>query len=284
MNEVVNMTGFAFVQRLAKDLNAGTVKIPSFPDIVVRIKKTLDDENCNTEKLTRVVVTEPALAARLLTLSNSALMQRGDAAVYDLRTAINRLGFVMVRNAAMSVAIEQIFIGTSIGPHRSRLREIWKDAARVAAISFALSQHLKNPNPDEALMAGLLHNVGKLYILMNAAEFEDFIDTEEALDDVIECWHGQIGRAIIEGWGFSEAMATAAADHMDLDRAVYGPPDLTDVVTVAWLMTHPQDNDVDANSKPVRAYSRIGLDEEKRIRIFEESRADIEALTAALGG
>ncbi len=284
MNDAVNMAGFSFVQRLAKDLNSGTVKIPSFPDIVVRIKKTLDDENCNIEKLTQVVGTEPALAARLLAMSNSALMKRGDAAVYDLRTAVNRLGSDMVRNAAMSVAIEQIFIGSSLGPHRKRLREIWKDAARIAAISFALAQHLDNPNPDEALMAGLLHNVGKLYILMHAAEFEDFIDSEEALDEVVENWHGQIGRAIIEGWEFSDAMAAAAADHMDLDRAVYGPPDLTDVVTVAWLMTHPAANDDDVNSKPVRAFSRIGLDKEKRMKIVDDSQADIDALTSALGG
>lgn len=284
MNDVVNAAGFAFVQSLAADLNSGEVKIPSFPDVVMRIKDTLDDPNCDVEKLTRVVSTEPALAARLLLMSNSALMRRGGKAVGDLRTAINRLGAEMLRTAAMSVAVEQIFIGSSLGPHRRRLHCIWKDAAKVAAVSFALARNLKKFNPDEALIAGLLHNVGKLYILLRAADFAEFFSSDEVLEAVVEQWHGQIGRAIIEGWGFSDAMAAAAADHMDLSRGLLAFPDLTDLVSLAWLIAQPAANDEEMDAQFVRACGRVGLDEGKRDLIIRESQADIDALATALGG
>lgn len=283
MNDV-DRAGFAFVQGLASDLNTGTVKLPSFPDIVVRIKNALEDENCDPDKLARIVSAEPALAGRLLSMANSALLQRGGKKVSDLRTAISRLGYDMLRTAATSVALEQVFISSAVADQRARLRMVWKDAAQVAALSYAVARHIRSFNPDEALMTGLLHNVGKLYILMRASDFEDFFENEEALESVIEHWHGQIGRAIIEGWEFPDDMARAAADHTDLSRSVSGPPDMTDLLTVAWLMSRSGIGAESEHGAPVRAYTRLSFDDEKRQRVVEDSQADIAALTAALGG
>ncbi len=274
--------GFTFVQNLAADLNKGDVKIPSFPDIVIRIKRALEDENCDIEKLTKVVSSDPALAARLLALANSALLQRGAKQVQDLRTAVGRLGQKMVRNTAMSVAVEQIFLGSSLGSHRERLREIFRESTRVAAYTFTLARTLTKINPDEALMAGLLHNVGKLYIIMQATNHPEFIDSDETMDQLMQNWHGQIGKAIIEGWGFSEAMADAAADHSDLERAVMGPADLTDIVTVASLLAQPAANEDEFSS--VRAWSRLNLCDERQLAIIHDSESDIDAMAAALGG
>lgn len=284
MNDV-DRAGFAFVQRLASDLNTGNVQLPSFPDILIRIKNAMRDENCDADKLARIAAAEPALAARLLSMSNSALMQRGGNAVGDLRTAIGRLGYEMLHTAAMSVALEQVFISSSVKDQRHRLRRVWKDAAQVAALSYALAKNLDCKfNPDEALMAGLLHNVGKLYILMRSSDFQEFFETDEMLESVIEQWHGQIGRAIIEGWEFSDDMADAAANHMDLARSVSGPPDLTDLMTIAWLMSRAGNGAEDEYGSAIRAYSRLGFDAEKREQVAQDSKADIEALTVALGG
>lgn len=284
MNSVVNEAGFAFVQGLAADLNTGSVKVPSFPDIVVRIRKTLDDENCNVDILTRLVSSEPALAARLLSIANSALIQRGGKTVADLRTAINRLGYETVHSAAMSVAVEQIFIGSAVGPARNLLKTVWKEAGNVAAISFALARHLKEFNPDEALLAGLLHNVGKLYIVMRAADFAEFFSDDEVFAAVIEHWHGQIGQAILEGWEFPEELAAVAANHMDLERAFIAAPSLTDLVSLAWMMTRPAENDSQWDAQLIRACRRVGLDEGQRDLIINESQAEIQSLASAFGG
>src|SRR5678816_3868049 len=102
----VHTAAFAFVQELARELNRGDLNLPSFPDSVVRIRKALDDPNCSPDKLARIATADQVLAGRLLKMANSALLQRGGGAVSELRTAIFKLGFAMVRNAAISVAMQ----------------------------------------------------------------------------------------------------------------------------------------------------------------------------------
>ncbi len=279
--EVVDTAGFKFVQDLASDLNRGDVKLPSFPDVVMRIKRAIEEQNCDSARLARIVSSEPALAARLLKVANSALMQRGGKPVKDIKTAIARLGVQMLHSTAVSVAVEQIFLGASLKEQRERLRTVWRDAAHVAAFSYTLARRVRvGINPDEALLGGLLHNVGKLYIVMNADRHPLFLRDEQALDLVADAWHGQIGRAILEAWDFSDGLAAAAADHMDLERSVSGPADLTDMVSVAWLMTR-KDGFYTAGTN-VRAFSRLRLDEDKCATIRHESIDEIKALGQAL--
>src|SRR5262245_55877431 len=99
---------FAFVQALAAELSTGKVELPSFPDIAMRVRQVLADEGVSPEKVVRVVGSEPALAARLLQLANSAALNFSGKAVTDLRTAVNRMGFNMVRSAAIAFAMSQL--------------------------------------------------------------------------------------------------------------------------------------------------------------------------------
>lgn len=279
----VASAGFKFVQGLAADLNRGDVKLPSFPDAVMRIKRAIEHRGCNADKLARIVASEPALAARLLKVANSALMKRGGKPVNDLKTAISRLGHETLHTTAISVAVEQIFLGAALNEHRQRLRKVWRDAAHVAAVSFTLARRVRGMNADEALLAGLLHNVGKLYIIMNAENYGEFFDRDEVLDEVVENWHGAVGKAILEGWEFSADKARAAAEHMDVERQVSGAADLTDVVTIAWLMSVPGAREKYDFTR-VRSFTRLQLDEEKLDEIMRESTDDINALAQALNG
>jgi HD-like signal output (HDOD) protein len=273
---------FAFVQALAAELNKGELRLPSFPDAVLRIRKALADENCTTDRLARIAASDQVLAGRLLQLANSALLQRGADRVTDLRTAIQRLGFAMVRNAAMSVAMEQILRARALGASVNDVKVLWRSSTRVAALSYVVAKRFTRLNPDEAFLAGLLHNVGKLYILMRADEHAELFADEEqrrALDG----WHGSIGRLIIEHWGFSEAQAAAAEDYLDVERKPYHP-DLTDVVQVATLLdamaTQPDAPPVHLDE--LRSSRRLGLRQEQANDIIRQSNEEIRALADAL--
>src|SRR5580693_7824646 len=99
---------FDFVRTLAAELSGGNVDLPSFPEIAVRVRRILSDPKSTSDQVVRVVGSEPALAARLLRIANSASLNRSGRAVGDLRTAINRIGYNMVRSAAVSFAMAQI--------------------------------------------------------------------------------------------------------------------------------------------------------------------------------
>jgi len=99
---------FAFVQALAAELSKGKVDLPSFPDIALRVRRVLADEEVSQEKVVRVVGSEPALAARLMQIANSAAINFTGKAITELRTAIARMGFNMVRSAAIAFAMSQL--------------------------------------------------------------------------------------------------------------------------------------------------------------------------------
>ena len=97
-------------------------------------------------------------------------------------------------------------------------------------------------------------------------------------------WHANIGKAIIENWGFQEQIAEAVGEHENIDR-VAGSPDLTDVLTVATMMAAfvGQEADFELNMQGVRAFARLGFDNEKCSAIMRHCDDEIAALRTALG-
>lgn len=278
----VMRTAFEFVSSLAKDLNRGEIDLPSFPEAVMQVRKALDDENCTHEKLARIAASEQVLAGRLLKMANSALLQRGDHNVTDLRTAIQRLGLAMVRNAAITVAMEQIANADQLGPAKETVKEIWQTATKVAALCYVLARKFTEIVPDEAFLAGLLHNVGKLYILSRSGSHPEFLDDPETLAHVLDDWHGAIGKSIIESWDFSSEQAEAAEEYTDLTRAPV-KVDLTDVLQVATLLESGLGNeDFLETIENVSSFARMGLSPQAAQQIVEESNEEIRALVAAL--
>src|SRR5688572_33094950 len=164
---------FAFVSELAKEVSSGKVELPSFPDVAVRVRKVLADEHVSNEQIARVVGSEAGLAARVFTLANSAALNRSGRSVSELKTAINRIGHNNVRTAAVSFAITQLRRAGELRHIAKELEQVWTEATLVAALSYAVASRVASDvNADEAMLAGLLHNVGKIYILARANKHE----------------------------------------------------------------------------------------------------------------
>ena len=102
---------FAFVTELASELSWGKIDLPGIPDIALRVRKALEDENVTTEQIERIVGSEPVLAGRLVQLANTAALNVTGRRVTDLRMAIARSGFAMVRTTAIAYAISQLRTG-----------------------------------------------------------------------------------------------------------------------------------------------------------------------------
>ncbi len=279
-----NAEAFTFIQNLAAELSSGKVDLPSFPDVAIRVRKVLADESTNTDQVVRVVGSEPALAARLLKMANSAAFSRGKA-IADLRTAINRMGFNMVRSAAMSFAMAQIRQAGPLKEIQPHLTELWQQSTYVAALAFVLARRFTKRNPDEALLAGLLHGIGKLYILTRIVRQPALFNDQAGLQDLLRTWHASIGKAILENWEMPEDVVQAVSDHEDITRENRGPPDLTDIVTVAVMMAayaeYPAD--LELNMQGIRAFQRLDLDGEKAKVVMQETTEEIDALRQALG-
>jgi HD-like signal output (HDOD) protein len=94
-----NTAVFGFVKSLATELSKGPVELPSVPEIVLKLQRTLSDENVSNETVVRVVGAEPMLSGKLMTMANSAALNTSGRRIADLRTAVARVGFNIVRSA-----------------------------------------------------------------------------------------------------------------------------------------------------------------------------------------
>jgi HD-like signal output (HDOD) protein len=278
-------SAFSFVRSLAVELSSGRVDLPSFPEIAIRVRRVLSDPHCAVDQVVRVVGSEPALGARVLKIANSASLNRSGKPVTDLRTAINRMGYNMVRSAAISFAMSQIRSSNKLAGLEHYLAELWARTTRVAAFAFVLARSCTKVNPDEAMLTGMMHGIGKIYVLTRAAAHPELFKDETVLNEILDDWHAVIGKAILENWEFADFMADAVGEQNDLDRRDEGPADLRDVIALAILMASyendPEGLAVCLNGLP--AVQRMGLDDTKTMAVVRDSAAEIAALRQALG-
>ncbi len=283
--EGVASAAFAFVQSLAAELSSGKVDLPSFPDIVPRVRQALADESATPQKIVRVVGSEPALAARLLQIANSAALNFSGKAVTDLRTAVARLGFDMVRTAAIAFAMSQLKKADTLQGLEKPLDALWRRSAAVAAMSHVLARRASKVNPDTALLAGLLHGIGELYILTRVKHHPQLFADQGAYQAIVRDWHTSIGKALLENWEMADEVVSAVSEFEDRDRDYSGPADLTDVLSVAYLIVSYQDHPdmIELNMQGVSACRRMHLDRAAYEKLIGESADEIAAMLQALG-
>ncbi|PCJ38374.1 MAG: hypothetical protein COA75_01030 [Cellvibrionales bacterium] len=296
-----NAIGFEFIQALSDELSKGQVKLPAFPEVAMRIKGALEDPDMSTQQIAKLVVSDPVFSARLLKVANSAALNVSGNQIKDIPTAITRMGFKMAHSIAVSIAMDQVMNAPVNPALASQSQQLWQHSVTVAALCFIIcKKQSRHPNmrqnrinPDEAMLAGLMHDIGKTYILTRAESYPALIEDSQALEQVMFDWHTGIGSAIIENWEFDEAMINVADEHELLDREPFIPghaTDLTDVVLVANLMAHlmeEEDEDKEdeylAEWQNVPAFERLGLDAAAISEIKDSSREEIDSIISALG-
>jgi putative nucleotidyltransferase with HDIG domain len=278
------MSMLQFIETLGQELSNGDLQLPSFPDAVLNIRKLLSDPNTTISKVAQAVRSEPVFAARLFKMANSVLLRRSDTPLTDLHTVIARLGFDMIRNLAIALATRQIMTSKKYGGLRDDLHRIWERSVQSAAIAYVLARDSRCADPDDALLAGLLHDIGVFYILSRTADYPELFEDRDAIDVAISDWHAAIGHAILEAWDFPARIAQAVNEHENRDRVHESEhPDLTDVLIVASALAHRHNA---AHQDPalgdIPAFARFNISTETSIARLNESKDEIQALIIAL--
>jgi HD-like signal output (HDOD) protein len=235
MSSTAHAVGFSFVERLAQDLRDERLELPAFPEAVLRIQRALQSPDTSTDDIVRILSSEPALAARLLRMANSAEFRRADQNVTDLRKAVARMGFNMVRSVSVAFAMRQLRKKDAYTPvAQEQLELAWEQSLAVSATAFVVAKRFTRLNPDQALLAGLLHVLGRLYIIMRAKDSPELSQTE--MREILDGWHATIGKAILETWGLPETLQHAVEHQDEYGEAQEAEPSLTDVLIAAKLI------------------------------------------------
>lgn len=236
-------TAFGFVEQLARDLKDDRLELPAFPDAVLRIQHALQSPDTGVNDIVTIVQSDAALAARILKTANSAAFRRSDKEITDLRSAIARMGLSMVRTTAIAFAMRQLKIkDTYSTAGRVEIENIWHDSIKIAAICSVLAKRYTRLSADQALLTGLLHVLGRLYIVMRAEQHAKEKPLERIdIREVAAGWHAAICTAIVSSWGLPEALQQAVDKQDEIDLELEGDVTLTDVLIAAKALVAASD-------------------------------------------
>ena len=272
---------FRFVNLLALELENGDIVLPSLPDVVLKIRSMLQDENCDFAQISQAISVDPVLVSRLFVFANSAYYNRGNVEAETLDGAIGRLGFEVVRNTAMSLAMKQLYNSEKHSHADKYLKSVWARGMKLSCMSFAIATGRPDMNEETAYLCGLLHEVGKLYIVTKAEEFPELFGNRKSFDAMVAEWQSQISKSIIEGWGFTQEMAESADPASYIDQDPAATPALVDVVYVARLLVDESPEAI-GDFSAVPSCAKLGVDEDSAPGILDAYRDKLKSMQQSL--
>jgi HD-like signal output (HDOD) protein len=274
-----------FLKSLSAELATGDIRLPSYPDVAQRVQRALEDSRATPAKVARVIGIDAALAVRILQLANSAFLNPSSKPITELQQAVNRLGHQLVRCSAVSFALQQMT--NSCEPVlRPQLHELWRQGTLVASIAYVLARETGAAHPDEALVAGLMHNIGSLYIITRAHQRGATFGADDAAARLLNQGHPRIAAAILGHWKFAPAIVSAVSNQNALNLPAKEAARLTEVLIAAIALVpcvfyrELLDETVTASAP----FQRLALDAAACERLLKTTAQQIKSLHSALVG
>lgn len=270
---------FRILEDIARDLS-GDINFPTCMDAAILVRNTLRDPCANLNRVVQVIGVEPLISSKLLKLSNSVAYNPSGRTISDLSLAVSRLGFEAVRTTSLAVAMDQMLKSRNLSAFDDISRKAWEHSLRVAAIGRVLARRIGRINPDEAMLAGLVHDIGIFYLLYRAAEYPEYRENHAAIIELISGWHEGIGESLLHILGLPERITDAVRDHDRLQN-VETPCTVRDVLYFANLLAGSDADWLPTPSDEQEIATRAA-DRERYSDLVEEAEEDIAELRAAL--
>lgn len=276
----------ALLQRIIGDAKSGRLRLPSLPDVTAKVRAAVNDPRRSAADIARVVQFDPALAARLVQIANSPLY-RGARKFDNCHSAITRLGLAATRNLIVGLTLGHLFQARTAAV-RERLQQTWRHSCRVAAISSVLARLTPGADPDRALLAGLVHDIGVLPLLQYV-ESMSAPDAARRLDTLIARLAAPLGTFVLKTWQFDPDLAAVPGQVEDWGRDSGLRVDYGDIVQVAHV--HSRFGLQDSRTSPplpelksFRKFNISRLGPGGSLELLEQSQQEINAVLRILQG
>lgn len=218
--------------------------LPTIPVVAIKVMQLIESETATAEELAKIVASDPAVAARVLKISNSSFYgcQRQ---IQTLSSAIVILGFSTLRSLVVAASVKQVY-----RPYGLTEKMLWEHSFAAGLAAKMIAADTRATNEEEAFLAGLFHDIGK--IIMNTLDRKKFqevmqhcynegISFEEAERSVYPFGHDEVGSYVIKKWNFPEMLIGSTMQHHRLQFSETDDPALvrlTAVTALADLFCH----------------------------------------------
>jgi HD-like signal output (HDOD) protein len=192
-----------FFNRFYQHFIQGKLKTPSFPDVALNLRRAIQQDR-EISDVVKIINMDPVISARLIQVVNSPLY-RPVTPITNCLNAVNRLGLNNTRNLVIAFSLKNL-LKSETPLIKKLIQDNWLQSVKVSSMSYILAQLTKKVDPEEALLAGLLHNIGVLPILTFADSLAQNSYRSEDIDLCSREIHGQIGSFILEKWEFPDKL------------------------------------------------------------------------------
>jgi HD-like signal output (HDOD) protein len=268
--------------QIYEDLNADRLLLPSLPHVAVRIGEAVNDADSDARRVAALIETDPAIAVKIVKAANSARFG-GVSQIATVAEAVARLGMQNTQILVITFALRELF-RTSSKALEKRMLELWEHSRKVAAMTQVLAEKAGGFNVHEALLAGLVHDIGALAVVGYARGFPDVVAHPDALEASIRALRSQLSGMILSKWQLPHELVTAAKEAENWYRDKDGKADYADLIIVAQVHEGIA-GDLDPAQIP--ALGRLGLspqEVDKGLEILHEAEDEIAAAKALLAG
>ncbi|MVF20803.1 MULTISPECIES: HDOD domain-containing protein [Methylocaldum] len=221
------------LQLCYQEMRAKKLVLPTLPDISLKIRKAINDDRANNSKIARVVQIDPAITARLIHIANSPLYH-GRKKIESCPEALTRLGLKAAQHLITTFSLKAVFIAKS-SQIRKRMHELWAHSSYVAAICAVLAHKTRGFDPDRAMLAALVHDIGTVPVLTFADRHPELIADPRHLDQAIQTLRAPVGAMILRKWNFPPDFEDVTVHAENWFRDHPGAPDYTDLVILSQL-------------------------------------------------
>lgn len=250
--------------------NSGELQLPSLPEIALKVKTAVSSTNVEAADVARIIEADPAMAARLIQVTNSPF-HRGVLPVKSIKEAIIRLGLSATRNLVISLSMKQLFTSKS-AVLKERMLKLYRHSVEIAAISAALSKVTHKFEADQLLLAGLVHDIGVIPILTYIEKTGLEINNEDTLVRVVNKLRNVVGDIVVKNWGFSAEILEVIEDAENWHRDSGPSIDTADMIMLAHIYSMLLHKDVKHLPRidQVPAFRKLFSDEQLQQSNFAE--------------
>jgi HD-like signal output (HDOD) protein len=265
-------------------LRAGTLELPSLPDIAIDVRVAINQDDLNIDDLVRLIQQDPGLSAYLLKISHSVHYSRGNP-VRNLTAAIRRLGLNAARDLTASYALKTLFLIHDPRVKQS-MHDIWRRSVYTASLAHVMARHC-GFDPDRALLGGLIQDIGALPLLANLKAFPSLCSDPITIQQLLNDFTGKISGLILHNWHFDEELVLVGLNRENWMRDKTPQPDLADLVLVARYHTYLAERSHRKLPQLSRlpAFKKLRLEEigpEQGLAFLSEAKQEIDELRSSL--
>jgi len=268
-------------------LQEGRLELPTLPDIALKIRTAVADPRKGPNEVAQLITIDPALASYCVRIANSAAYGNREP-VADVREAVMRMGLDATRDFVLAYSVRNLF--KSNDPRAlAMMKGAWTHCASIGSACHVIARRVSRLNPEQALLAGLLHDIGVMVLISHLAAWPHVFDNTPTLAAVLKDLKHQVTAMVLRAWKLPEEVVGAAFAAEEWTREAPEQFKLADVLLLAhWHQPPPQvlwaDPIPQANIPLLAKLPPEALTENGRLQVVQEAAGELAKMRALLGG